>query len=373
MLKNATAKEKLLVVGVAVALLVLGIYWFGIKKQNEKYVDLVSQRSVLEAKERELDALKESNQNTTNQIAELNGSISDLEKTFLPELNNECINNYLLNVMEKEGSPYLSNIEDSTVVCDDVYLPDGTVSTDKIVCHRFKLEYAATDGYCVPQYNETPKIKLYNFEDRKAMLETTLKMGNTEVYPYNAGYSEFIAALKKLEELNPDCVKLHSVSMEAVRGFNMLVAEIDFYALDSYNRVSDATSNLEYVNWNGNTDVQVGHGIIGQPLYVSDVESAWYGCGYAGDLSGVEDRPFAAYYSIGMFYYLVDNQGLFMIDPEMDQGAIDAIVASNQVIPVIPTLSTMEPDEVAAITSSLAEVEASAEEGAEAQAEEVAQ
>ncbi|MCQ2532979.1 MAG: hypothetical protein MJ172_00175 [Clostridia bacterium] len=332
-MQNYSLKDQVFAIMIGVLALMFIIFWFFIKPTKANYETLVITRDTLRVREAECDALKQQNDETSRKISSLETEIKSVEESFLPVLNNENFEQYLLNLFEEKDCPYLSKVTVENIDCDEVTLPDGTVSIDRLACSRVRLEYAATDGYCVPQYNYSPDLSTYGKLDAAYIVNSMAAMGT---YEFNQGYAGFLDALKTIENLAPSCVKLNRIEVDSNLGYNKLIAEIDFYAIDSIHRVSSGASSYAFVNWSGaeTPDSGIGHGIVGVPLLVRDEMNAFYGCMIVdGDLEQMADRPFATYYSIGIFVNLANNGGLYIHDPEADE---EAFLSEGKSIPLVP-------------------------------------
>lgn len=300
-MKNLSLKEKVLMFVVVIVVGLLALYLLVIKPLNQASSDLKLQQITLQQTVAYYDSLKDENSDTSNQIQVLNDSISSIELDFLPELNTESIVQYVMNVFETNGCPYLSSVETSSVACNDVALPDGTFASDRMVVRRVTVTYSTTDGYCVPQYNGTPE---YNTsEDLAAAFEA---MGTYGMSPEEIiGYSQFVTSLEEIERANPSCIKISRIHVEdQLNGFMLLTADIDFYATSLVDRVSVPQVGLPYVDWSGATDVDCAGGQIGIPLIVDNPASSWDGISLIVSESGWVDRPFATYFSSALFSLL---------------------------------------------------------------------
>lgn len=349
-MQNSSLKDQITVIMITVLVFIFLIWYFGIRNFNSEYETLVVTRDTLRTREAECDKLKQQNDDTSHKITDMEKQIQEVEQSFLPELNNENIEQYLLKLFEDNNCPFLSKISVSPVECDSIVLPDGSISTDGLLCNRVTLEYAATDGYCVPQYNYTEAYSTYDNIYADEILKSLALMGT---YDYNYGYDGFVETLKQIEKINPSCVKINKIEVKSTLGFNKLIAEVDFYAINTVHRVSAASSSEAYVVWSGATDTPVGNGYIGVPLLVTNINNAFYGCQIVdGDLTMIADRPFATYYSIGVFTYLASGEGLFIQDPEADA---EALATENKSVPLVPTTSLLYAEEAEAITDTVPE------------------
>lgn len=341
MLQNATVKEKVLMFVLVFAFLGFIIYMFVYSPMKEKQDALRMELADWQAQEAYFDALKQKNDISTSQLQGLNNDITGIEDSFLPILNNDSIENFLKRKFLDNGCKYLSNFECTPVTCEQVLLPDGSFADDRLLCNRVVVEYAATDGYCVEQYNDVPLVSMYDNIDYAFFQASVKEMGLDEKHVYNDGYEGFIKTLQELENLNSDCIKIHSIKLLSEEGFNKLTAEIDFYAISSVNRVSSGDMSPEYVSWAGSNDIPTGHGVLGIPLIVKDVENSFYNVMLLTDLEDVKDRPFATYYSMGFYHDFVKNYGLFVIDPEVNE---QDYVNQGKDVPLVPYTASVDGD-----------------------------
>lgn len=341
MLQNATVKEKVLMFVLVFVFLGFIIYMFVYSPMKDKQDALRLELADWQAQEAYFDALKESNDASTSQLQNLNNDIGGIEDSFLPILNNDSIENFLKRKFLDNGCKYLSSFDCTPITCEQVLLPDGSLSDDRLLCNRVEVVYAATDGYCVEQYNDEPLVSMYDNIDYAFFQASVKEMGLDEKHVYNDGYEGFIKTLQELENLDSDCIKIHSIKLFSEEGFNTLTAEIDFYAINSVNRVSSGDMSPEYVTWAGSKDIPTGHGVLGIPLIVKDVENSFYNVMLMTDLGDGKDRPFATYYSVGFYHDFVENYGLFVPDPEANA---QDYVNQGKDIPLVPYSATVDGD-----------------------------
>ena len=147
---------KILLFGLGMVIFVLMSYLIIIKPLQSNHTKLMLTQEQLQGEKKYYDSLKDASDNTSGEIDQLNSEITDVENQFLPYLNTECIEQYVMAMFEENGCPYLKSIESESIVTNDVALPDGTFSSERLVQRRITVTYSTTDGYCIPQYNTVP-------------------------------------------------------------------------------------------------------------------------------------------------------------------------------------------------------------------------
>ena len=310
-MNNLGAREKYGFMLLGIVVLVFLIYFFGIRSAQANYDYLVNERSQLQATLEYYEQLKTQNADAENEIQLINDNIAAIETQFLPVLNSEAIEQYVLDVFESNGCPYLVSAATEDVVAEQIYLPDGTLADDSILIKRLTVTYSTTDGFNIPQYNLTD---FTTSEDGLVNMDLVAELVDTRMYWQGMegieGYDEFVAALEQIEAENQDCVKIFSVSAKEEAGYVLMTASIDFYSATFTQRVSQANTNAPYITYAGATNVDTDGGFIGMPFYVDDPNSVWYGVYMTDDDATAGDRPFAAYFSNVIFSDAVDNFGL---------------------------------------------------------------
>ncbi|MCQ2516502.1 MAG: DUF3450 domain-containing protein [Saccharofermentans sp.] len=305
---NLGAREKYGFMLLGVVVLVFLIYFFGIRSAQASYDSLVAQRNELSARLQYYEQLKNQNASAETAINALNQDISSIEATFLPALNAESLEQYVLSVFEENGCPYLVNVSLEAVGADSVTLPDGSPARDSILINRISVQYSSTDGYNIPQYNQSDSVNNNGDLDEEllnTLLDGMVWHGTSGI----KGYDEFIASLAAIESENPDCVKVHSVHVEDEAGYLLMSAEIDFYSVTFTNRVSTPNLSAPYVTFAG-APVDTDGGFIGMPFIVDNQNSAWYNVSLTDADALAGTRPFATYYSNVIFTDAVASQGL---------------------------------------------------------------
>lgn len=306
---NLGKREQYYLMLLGIVVVVVLIYFFGIRNLGTKYDDLVNERTRLEEQLAYYEALKTQNAETQAQIDQLKTEISNEEERFLPYICSEAIEQYVLKTFENAGCPYLVNVTTSDEVPAVVTLPNGNSATDRLLDKRVTVQYCTTDGYNIPEYNRSTTVISNGVIDEEAFNAYL-----DEMYWHGAdsrvGYSEFISALKTLESENPDCIKVHSISISSEGGYILLNAEIDFYSVTFNNRVSEPDTGAPYVTWAGDTNINTDGGFIGYPFIVEDPNSDWFMIMMTDADATSGSRPFATYYSNAIFQNDVHAQGL---------------------------------------------------------------
>lgn len=299
-MNNLTAREKGFLYVVTLLIIVVLAYFFGIRTLNNKYEEYKVQLQTLQERKAYLDQLRENNASMANEIEMLKTSCSEIELSFIDNLETECLQQYVLKTFEDAGCPYLMTVSSTDVGMTSVTYPDGTSSPDSIVCMRINVTYSSTDGYTVTQYNRTPDFT----PGSKTPVGETIanlseQMGQGE-YAKRKGYDEFLTALKKINAENTDCIKVSSLSVSETNGIMTLNATIDFYGASLRNRISVDESRKPYTYWNGDTNVDTKGGFIGFPYVCDNKDSLWYGTvNMSFDPS--TSKPFAAYWAAALF------------------------------------------------------------------------
>lgn len=285
------------------------LYVFPIRMLSNSTEELKAQQAALQAQKDYYDALASQNEATRAEIESIEADISVLEATFLPEINSECLKQWVLSVFESNNCPYLVEATTYDVASPDITLPDGTLADDNVVIKAIDVTYSTTDGWNVPSYNGTGSI--YNEEGipDAGLLEAQMADRHYEGMYSRQGYDEFLNALVQIEGTNPDCIKVVKIAAEEQSGFVLLHATINFYGATFIDRVSEPDTTAPYVSWHGMTGIATDHGFIGQPFYVDDTGSEWYGAHMDDADAANLDRPFATYYSAQTWANLVNGNG----------------------------------------------------------------
>ena len=299
-MNNLTAREKGFLYVVTLLIIVVLAYFFGIRTLNNKYEEYKVQLQTLQERKAYLDQLRENNASMANEIEMLKTSCSEIELSFIDNLETECLQQYVLKTFEDAGCPYLMTVSSTDVGMTSVTYPDGTSSPDSIVCMRINVTYSSTDGYTVTQYNRTPDFT----PGSKTPVGETIanlseQMGQGE-YAKRKGYDEFLTALKKINAENTDCIKVSSLSVSETNGIMTLNATIDFYGASLRNRISVDESRKPYTYWNGDTNVDTKGGFIGFPYVCDNKDSLWDGT-VNMNFDPSTSKPFAAYWAAALF------------------------------------------------------------------------
>ena len=298
-MSNLTAREKAFMYAVTLLIIIVLGYFFGIRTLNKKYDEYKAELNELNERKAYLDTLRENNATMANEIEMLKESCSELELSFIDNLETECLEQYVLKTFEDAGCPFLVDVGVVDVGMSSVSYPDGTQSQDKLICMQVQVTYVSTDGYTVTQYNRTPDFT----SDAEIPVEETVtelwdQMGQPP-YDERIGYDEFIAALKTINKENPSCIKVDSFAAVETNGYMTLTASINFYATSLKNRISIDESHAAYTYWQGDTNVDTTGGFIGYPYICDNENSLWYGI--VNRNIEADSKPFAAYWAVELF------------------------------------------------------------------------
>lgn len=299
-MNNLTAREKGFMYVITLLIVVVLSYFFGIRTLNNKYEEYKVQLQEKQARIEYLDQLRQNNDSMRHEIDFLKEESKKLELSFIDKLETECIEQYVLDVFEEAGCPYLVSISSSEVGMAAVSYADGTASPDGVACLQIGVEYSSTDGYTVTQYNRND-----DYTDGAEIPPETLipelakKMGSEE-YSERVGYDEFLNALKKINKDNPNCIKVDSIVVEGNGGAMTLKATINFYGTNLQKRLSEDTNDAPYTAWHGHTNVDTTGGFIGFPYICDNENSLWFGVTNV-DADLKSNQPFAAYWANALF------------------------------------------------------------------------
>lgn len=298
-MSNLTAREKAFMYAITLLIIIVLGYFFGIRTLNKKYDEYKAELNELTERKAYLDMLRENNASMANEIELLKGSCSDLELSFIDELETECIEQYILKTFEDAGCPYLVDITVLDVGMPAVSYPDGTKSTDKLTCLQVQVTYASTDGYTVTQYNRTPDFTNGAVDPVEETVADLQEQMGQDPYDKRVGYDEFISALKTINKENTSCIKVDSLTATQTDGYMTLTASISFYATSLKNRISVDDSHAAYTYWSGDKNVDTTGGFIGYPYVCDNENSLWYGV-VNMNIEGWS-KPFAAYWAVELF------------------------------------------------------------------------
>lgn len=310
-MNNLSAREKTGIYVISLLILILLGYILGIRTLNNKYAQLEQQYNELVKRRDYLNQLKANVAQTTDEIKQLNESISKVELSFIDKLENECLMQYVLKTFEESGIPYMVDVATEDVSCNPISYADGTSCPDSLQCTRIKVNYVSTDGYVIPAYNRNPDTigqPAEGEKDAKTKAKELIGMMGKEEYAEAKGYDEFLKGLEKMSKENPGCIKVTNLAVSSTNGYFILSADIDFYGTVLTNRVSVDNNKAGYTYWTGDTNVDTSGGFIGFPYVVKNEKSLWNGYVLNNFESGSE-RPFAAYWANAAFSQKVDAKG----------------------------------------------------------------
>ncbi len=323
---NLSNREKGLVVVIVGLLIVVLFLFFGFKPLYNNVVNEKAELQNMKALEEQYNAIKESNEQKELAIREAEGMIGSLENSFLPEINTENILYFLMNTFEEQNCPYLFTWSTENVICDDIYLPDGSVANDTLLCERVTLSYSTTTGYLIPEYNRDPEWVIpaqgYDTETINAEIsqmgigEDGLLTPGNETNKTLPGYDEFINSLKVIESTFPDSIKINEIRAEDTgAGYMKLTAVIDFYAINSGNRVSQADYSAPYVSWAGADDYDTTGGLIGEPILVLNPNSSYWATQIVPAEVANAEHEYASWFSVAILRDVVgSNQPIIAIE-----------------------------------------------------------
>lgn len=322
---NLGQREKYGLGLVVILIVAFIIYFAGIRNLQNQKVDLEIQRAELQSQIDTLQALKDNNAETQNNIKLVTEEIKELEKTFIPVINTEAVEQYVIKTFEDNGAIYLDSITSETVVAPTIVLPNGSAAKDKLQVLRVTVNYATTDGFNFGQYNQTPDYASYPIEEMEELIESQYA-SDEPMYAYDENaplqdYLAFIRAVKAIEatgipadspEGTPStCVKVNSIQMKSEGGYMILTATIDFYSAVFSDRLSEPDMSAPYVTWNGTPVAQIGNdGEMGRRFIFLESDSDWNYIMMVDGEALAGERPFAAYWSKAIFTDTVNTNGL---------------------------------------------------------------
>ena len=150
-MNNLSSREKAFIYVMGLLIVIVLGYFFGIRSLNNKYDEYEARLAELNTRKAYLDQLMLDNAEMDKEISNIEAAISDVELSFLDNIDTECIEQYLLDTFEDKNCPYLKSVEAEEVECAPVILADGTTSADQLECIRVTLTYSTTDGFNVTQ------------------------------------------------------------------------------------------------------------------------------------------------------------------------------------------------------------------------------
>ena len=309
------------------------LYVFPIRMLSNSTKELQAQQEALQAQKDYYDALASQNEATRAEIEEIENDIADIEATFLPEINAECIKQWVLSVFERNECPYLVSAETFDIAAPEVLLPDGTMAEDNVVIKSVEVTYSTTDGWNVPSYNGSGSIYNEDGIPDAGLFEAAMADRHYEGMYSRQGYDQFINALVEIEGTNPSCIKIVKIGAEEKSGYVLLHATINFYGATFVDRVSEPDTTAPYVSWNGMTGIATDHGFIGMPFYVDDTGSEWYAVHLTDAEASDRTRPFATYYSAQTWANLVEQNGVMGALGLSEDGGISNGAPVNQETP----------------------------------------
>ena len=311
-MNNLGSRERNLFIIFGIFLLCVILYVGPIRMLNNSTAELKVEREALQAQKDYYDALAEQNEATRAEIENIEADIAVIEQTFLPNINTECLAQWVLNVFEENDCKWLVKFETEDSAAPDIVLPDGTMADDNVIIKSVKVTYSTSDGWNVSSYGGDDGIRENTLYHENGIPQEEIYDGFMADRTYTGmnsreGYDEFLAALHQIEQTNEDCIKVSRIAVEEKSGYILMYATIDFYSATFIDRVSEPDTSAPYVSWHGATDIATDHGFIGMPFYVDDSGSEWYGCIMNRADATDRERPFAAYYSVQTWANLVNQ------------------------------------------------------------------
>ncbi|MCR5529016.1 MAG: type II secretion system protein M [Saccharofermentans sp.] len=311
-MNNLGSRERNLFIIFGIFLLCVILYVGPIRLLNNSTADLKVEREALQAQKDYYDALAEQNEATRAEIENIEADIAVIEGTFLPNINTECLAQWVLNVFEENNCKWLVKINTEDAAAPDIVLPDGSLAEDNVIIKSVMVEYSTSDGWNVSSYGGDDGIRENTLYDengipQEAVFDSYMTDRTYAGMNSREGYTEFLAALQQIEQQDEDCIKVSRIAVEEESGYILMYATIDFYSATFVDRVSEPDTNAPYVTWSGATDIATDHGFIGMPFFVDDPGSEWFGVIMPSDEATDRTRPFAAYYSVQTWANLVNN------------------------------------------------------------------
>lgn len=226
-------RETIMITALIFVVLVAG-FWFLL---------LSPARDALSASQKEYSTLKsadDASQKIIDSVTNLSGTrdalknnVAKIEGSLLPELDTEVIAEHFAAIVEKNGLHFITDISCDPVVTEKLQLSDGTYSNDIIQWVRINMQISGTDGI-------------------------------TEGGVPAVGYDNFIAAVKEIEAVKPDSIRVSRVAMDDMgQGFQTYKFSVDVCAFKLHDRVSAIDPNEPYIIWN--RDPVATGGLFGVP------------------------------------------------------------------------------------------------------------
>ena len=233
-----SGRETLMILGIV--LIVLGaVYFFlilnpaidNLESNNKKYdalkIEYASNQTVIDENVA-LDATRK----------ELKDKIAAEEVRLLPVLRSEVLASEFSEIFEEAKLPYIVEVSCDAPVLEQVLLPDGTASENVVQWVTVSLKLSGTDGV-------TPDGSVGG--------------------PNRVGYSEFMDAVRVIQDIFPESIHVSSIGMENTnQGFELFTISIEVYSFYSPDREVPVDVTQPFVLWERD-DVKTG-GAFGIPL-----------------------------------------------------------------------------------------------------------
>ena len=309
-MNNLTTREKAMAFGILLILIIFLVYFFGIRILNDNYKQYKEELKTLQDRKAFLDELKTENAKTEEEIKQLNANIEKIEMSFIDKLETEVIEQYLLNVFEKNECPFMSNVDSSDVTMTPITLADGSSSDNAVLCREIEITYVTTDGFLPTIYNGQPDFKDENGIKSIDLINEAIATMGSEEFELFYGYNGFLKSLKQIADENKDCIKVVGIKAESTHGYMTLTATVDFYGATFTNRVSIDNNKAAYTWWSGNTNIDTKGGFIGRPYLVENEDSLWHHTTIsAKEVLSFYDRPFTPWVINAYFTKKLQEQG----------------------------------------------------------------
>jgi hypothetical protein len=154
---------------------------------------------------------------------ELKDKIAAEEVRLLPELRSEVLAVKFSEIFEEANLPYIVEISCDAPVLEQVLLPDGTASENVVQWVTVTLKLSGTDGI-------TPDGSVGG--------------------PNRVGYNEFMDAVRLIQEISPESIRISSIGMENTnQGFELFTISIEVYAFYLPDREVPIDQEQEFVMW----------------------------------------------------------------------------------------------------------------------------
>lgn len=212
-------RETFMIIGLLFVVLIAGFWFVILSPANDSLTATQAEYDTIKAEDDVNQGIIDSVALLTDNRNTLEASVVKIENTLLPELYNEVIAEHLANIFEANGLKFITEISCDPLVTDQLLLSDNTYSTSTVQWVRVNMRISGTDGV-------------------------------TDGGIPAVGYTEFIAAVKKIEAENPDTIHVASISMEDTsEGFQYFKISVDVFAFNLPNRIETYDPTAPYITW----------------------------------------------------------------------------------------------------------------------------